>query len=85
MDEDYASSLSYQLCTVDEINVRLAYFTVEQRSLAWSPEPPFEDTGASDCRIGGNCGLNFNRETARSRWMQARHRWNREQKRLQTP
>ena len=68
----------------DEIIVQLAHFTAEQRSLAWSPEPPFESTGAGDCRVGGNCGLDFNRETLRARWVQARHRWNREQKRLQT-
>ena len=49
-----------------------------------SPEPPFESTGAGDCRVGGNCGLDFNRETLRARWVQARHRWKREQKRLQT-
>jgi hypothetical protein len=67
---------------VDEIIASLVFFTVEQRSLAWSPEPPFESTGASDCRAGGNCGLDFNRETARARWIQARHRWNREQKKL---
>jgi hypothetical protein len=60
-------------------------FTDEQRSLAWSPQPPFESNGAGDCRVGGNCGLDFNRETARARWAQARHRWNREQKRLHEP
>jgi hypothetical protein len=70
------------LLTVDEIIAGLAFFTDEQRSLAWSPEPPFESTGASDCRVGGSCGLDFNRETARARWIQARHRWNREQRRL---
>jgi hypothetical protein len=71
------------LLTVDEIIAGFALFTVEQRSLAWSPEPPFESAGASDCRVGGSCGLDFNRETARARWIQARHRWNREQKKLQ--
>ena len=71
------------LLTVDEIIAGLALFTVEQRSLAWSPEPPFESAGASDCRVGGSCGLDFNRETARARWIQARHRWNREQRKLQ--
>jgi hypothetical protein len=65
--------------TVDEIIAALAVFTVEQRSLAWSPEPPFESEGPSNCRLGGNCGLDFNRETRRARWIQARHRWNREQ------
>jgi hypothetical protein len=68
--------------TVDEIIADLAVFTVEQRSLAWSPEPPFESAGASNCRLGGSCGLDFNWETRRARWIQARHRWNREQKRL---
>ncbi len=71
-----------RLLTVDEIVAELARFTDEQRSLAWSPEPPFESAGASDCRVGGSCGLEFNRETARARWIQARHRWNREQKKL---
>jgi hypothetical protein len=69
--------------TVDEIIAALALFTVEQRSLAWSPQPPFESAGAHDCRMGGSCGLDFNRETAPARWIQARLRWNREQKRLQ--
>jgi hypothetical protein len=69
--------------TVDEIIAALAVFTTEQRSLAWSPEPPFASAGAHDCRPGGSCGLDFNRETARARWILARHRWSREQKRLQ--
>ena len=69
--------------TVDEIIAALAFFTVEQRSLAWSPQPPFESAGAHDCRIGGSCGLDFNRETALQRWIQARHRWNRERQSLQ--
>jgi hypothetical protein len=68
--------------TVDEIIAGLALFTDEQRSLAWSPQPPFASAGASDCRMGGSCGLEFNWETARARWIQARHRWNREQKKL---
>ena len=72
-----------RLITIDEIIASLAFFTDEQRSLAWSPEPPFESAGANDCRVGGSCGLDFNRETARARWIQARHRWNREQKKLQ--
>jgi hypothetical protein len=75
--------LHARLFTIDEIIARLAFFTDEQRSLAWSPEPPFESAGANDCRVGGSCGLDFNRETARARWIQARHRWNREQKKLQ--
>jgi hypothetical protein len=79
MDEDHA----YRLLTVDEIVQQLSCFTFEQRSLAWSPQPPFESSGASDCRLGGSCGLDFNRETPRARWAQARHRWNREQKGLQ--
>jgi hypothetical protein len=78
-------SLLTPLRTVDEITAGLALFTTEQRSLAWSPEPPFESSGASDCRVGGSCGLEFNRETARARWIQARHRWNREQKKLRDP
>jgi hypothetical protein len=40
----------YPLLTVDEIIQLLARFTPEQRSLAWSPQPPFESMGASDCR-----------------------------------
>jgi hypothetical protein len=81
MDENYA----YPLLTVNQIIQQLAHFTAEQRSLAWSPQPPFQSTGAHDCRVGGNCGLDFNRETPRARWRQARYRWNREQRRLQTP
>jgi hypothetical protein len=69
--------------TVDEIIAQLSRFTDEQRSLAWSPEPPFAGTGAHDCRIGGSCGLDFNYETPRARWIRARHRWNQEQKQQQ--
>jgi hypothetical protein len=71
----------YPLLTVDEIIQLLAHFTPEQRSLAWSPQPPFESMGASDCRIGGNCGLDFNHESPRARWIQARYRYKQEQKR----
>jgi hypothetical protein len=71
------------LLTVDEIIARLSPFTVQQRSLAWSPQPPFESAGAHDCRVGGSCGLEFNWELPRARWIQARHRWNREQKAFQ--
>ena len=76
MDDNH----DYPLPTVDEIIHLLAHFTPEQRSLAWSPQPPFESMGASDCRIGGNCGLDFNHETARARWTQARHRHQQEQR-----
>lgn len=47
----------------------------EDISLAWSPMPPFESTGAGDCRPGGNCGLDFNAETRRANWARARHRF----------
>ncbi len=77
-----AQGLPARLLTVDEIIAACAVFTVEQRSLAWSPEPPFASAGANDCRMGGSCGLDFNRETARARWIQARYHWNREQKKL---
>ena len=77
MDDNH----DYPLLTVDEIIQLLARFTPEQRSLAWSPQPPFESMGASDCRIGGNCGLDFNHETARARWTRARFRYQQEQKR----
>jgi hypothetical protein len=63
--------------TVDEIIAALAIFTPEQQSLAWCPEPPFVSLGAHDCRWGGSCGLDLNRETPRARWIQARHRWRR--------
>jgi hypothetical protein len=76
-------ALPARLLSVDEIIAALDVFTADQRSLAWSPEPPFASAGAHDCRMGGSCGLDFNRETARARWIQARHRWNREQKKLQ--
>ncbi len=68
------------LLTVDEVIEILARFTPEQRSLAWSPAPPFQSAGACDCRIGGSCGLDFNHETPRGRWIQARHRWKQEQR-----
>jgi hypothetical protein len=89
MVDDYDSSKNAGspgdecLRTVDEVIEMLAHFTPEQRSLAWCPAPPFQSAGASDCRTGGNCGLDFNHETARGRWVQARHRWNREQRKLQ--
>jgi hypothetical protein len=76
LDETHDDSI----LTVDEIIHLLAYFTPEQRSLAWSPQPPFQSMGASDCRVGGNCGLDFNRETPRARWIQARHRYQQEKK-----
>jgi hypothetical protein len=73
----------YPLLTVDEIIQLLARFTPEQHSLAWSPQPPFEGMGAGDCRRGGNCGLGFNHETPRARWLQARYRYQQEQKKKQ--
>jgi hypothetical protein len=76
MDDNYA----YSFLTVDQIIQQLSRFTAEQRSLAWSPQPPFQSAGAGDCRRGGNCGLDFNHGTARARWTQARHRFIREQK-----
>ena len=57
----------------------LSRFTDEQRSLAWSPEPPFVSTGTHDCRIGGGGGLDFNYETPRARWIQARYRWKKQE------
>jgi hypothetical protein len=47
--------------TVDQIICEQALFADEQRSLAFCPMPPFETAGASDCRMGGSCGLDFNR------------------------
>ena len=70
----------YEVLTVDEIIQLLARFTLEQRSLAWSPQPPFASLGPSDCRMGGNCGLDFNHQTARARWVRARYRYQQEQK-----
>jgi hypothetical protein len=81
MDENHADPF----LTVNDIIHHLAHFTDAQRSLAWSPQPPFQSTGAHDCRVGGDCGLDFNRETARARWRQARYRWNREQERRLDP
>ena len=74
---------AYLPFTVDQIILQLSRFTTDQRSLAWSPQPPFESSGAGDCRVGGNCALDFNQGTPRARWTRARHRWNLEQKRLQ--
>jgi hypothetical protein len=67
--------------TVDAIIADLAIFTDEQRSLAWSPEPPRESTGAADCRPGGSCGLDFNTETPHAQWVRARRRMKRELRR----
>ena len=71
--------ISTSIPTLDEVMRDLSRFTDHQRSLAWSPEPPYLSTGAHDCRPGGSCGLDFNYETPRARWIQARHRWLREQ------
>ena len=67
--------------SIDEIIAVLARFTDEQRSLAWSPMPFHESVGPHDCRMGANCGLDFSRGTRRARWVQARHRWNVEERR----
>lgn len=69
--------------TVDGLIRELSVFTDEQRSLVLCPCPPFESTGAHDCRIGGSCGLDFNGETRHSRWVIARFRWLQEQKRME--
>lgn len=66
--------------TVDQIIAEQKVFTPEQRSLAWSPEPAKEAGFACDCRPGGGCGLDLNRESRWSQWMLARMRWVREQK-----
>lgn len=68
--------------TFEQIVDILGYFSDEQRSLAWSPEPPYESLGGSDCRPGGSAGFDVNGETRRSRWVRARVRWNKEQKKL---
>jgi hypothetical protein len=75
--ENHDDSFAQPRRTCDDIARELALFTDEQRSLAWSPEPPYERTGGHDCRIGGTCGLDFSRESRRARWVQARHRWRR--------
>jgi hypothetical protein len=82
MDDNHVDShhVWTPICTLEEIIAELSDFTVELCSLAWSPEPPFESVGTCDCRVGGDCGLDTNRETARARWRRARHRWNREQR-----
>lgn len=71
-----------QVKTVDQIIAELAVFTPEQRSLAFCPQPPYESSGAHDCRVGGSCGLDLNGETRRSRWVIARFRYRREQEKL---
>jgi hypothetical protein len=68
--------------TFEEVVNALGYFTDEQRSLAWSPEPPFESLGAGDGRAGGSPGFDIGGETARGRWIRARVRWNKEQRKL---
>ena len=72
------SASSEHALTVDQIIAELACFTAEQRSLAWSPEPPFTSTGGFDCRVGGSGGLEFTREHPHARWVQARYRWKKE-------
>jgi hypothetical protein len=84
VNDNHDYPLLTPLPTADEIIQLLARFTAEQRSLAWSPQPPFESRGASDCRIGGNGGLDFNHESPRARWIQARYRYQQEQRRQET-
>lgn len=71
---DAIDARNSRLRTVNEIIAELAVFTDEQRSLAWSPEPPWELTGGSDCRPGGSCGLDFNSDTRHARWLKAHAR-----------
>jgi hypothetical protein len=54
----------------------------EDISLAWSPMPPFESTGAGDSRPGGSAGIDFNCETRRAKWVRARFRYLAEQRRI---
>jgi hypothetical protein len=61
--------------TVDQVIARLAIFTDEQKSLAWCPLPPRVPSGPHDCRPGGDCGLDFDFESLRSRVIQARFRF----------
>lgn len=51
--------------------------TDEQRSLAWSPRPPFEPTGGTDCRFGGSVGIDW--ESRRTLWTLARYWYRKEQ------
>ena len=67
------------IATLSSILERYYVFTDEQRSLAWSPQPPYLATGPHDCRPGGDCGLDFNYETPRARWRRARYRWTKEE------
>lgn len=67
--------------TVDQVYAELAIFTPEQRSLAFSPEPPHKSY-ASDCRAGGNCGLSGLGEMPRDKWVVARFRLKRENEAL---
>lgn len=70
------------IMTFEQVVDALGYFTDEQRSLAWSPEPPFESHGAGDCRPGGGSAIDFNGDSRRSRWVRARVRFNKEQAKL---
>jgi hypothetical protein len=76
------ADLTSPIPTYEQVVDRLSQFTDDERSLAFSPEPPFEPSGAGDCRPGGNAGLNFNPETRRAKWVRARFRWHREQQKL---
>jgi hypothetical protein len=71
------------LRTFDEIIAALSSFTDDQRSLAWCPETRTERQGTADCRAGADCGLDFDRSSLRSRWLLARFRWEKEQRRRQ--
>jgi hypothetical protein len=72
------------LRTVEQIQRELSYLTPELRSLVWAPEPPIQPRGASDCRIGGDCGLDFGLTDLRSRWLRARYLWAKEQRKRAT-
>jgi hypothetical protein len=77
-----SQELASPIPTYEQVVDRLSQFTDDQRSLAFSPEPPFESSGAGYCRPGGNAGLSLNPETRRAKWVRARFRWHREQQKL---
>ena len=75
-----ATNGGYQF-KVTDLMEELSQLTDEQRSLVWCPEPRRESLGAGDSRMGGSSGIDWNGETRRSRWVVARYRMLKEQRR----
>ncbi len=79
MNAPWLTDPNWKPRTYDQVLADYNVFTDEQRSLAWSPEPPHERTAGSDCRRGGSCGLDLDEDSPRARWRKARFRFRREE------